>query len=109
MVESDRKRSQRRPPTGRAALAQVLLPSRISHRGGQYQLSGQWQAAIISARSRMRVSSRIVARAVAADVTRRKCFSCQNPPLYLGGYLLELTLRCEHSGPPGGDNSAANG
>src|SRR6266498_2374452 len=57
-----------------------------------------------------RVSSRIVAaRAVAAEVTRRKCFSCQNPPPYVGGYLLELTLRCEHSGPPGGDNSAANG
>src|SRR6266540_1622724 len=34
----------------------------------------------------LRVSSRIVARAVAAEVTRRKCFSCQNPPPYLGGY-----------------------
>src|SRR5437016_12655627 len=33
-----------------------------------------------------RVSSRIVARAVAAEVTRRKCFSRQNPPPYLGGY-----------------------
>src|SRR6266851_2708751 len=33
-----------------------------------------------------RVSSRIVARAVAAEVTRRKCFSRQNPPPYVGGY-----------------------
>src|SRR5439155_17946284 len=29
--------------------------------------------------------SRIVARAVAAEVTRRKCFSHQNPPPYVGG------------------------
>src|SRR5439155_21200492 len=33
-----------------------------------------------------RGSSRIVARAVASDVTRRKCFSRQNPPPYVGGY-----------------------
>src|SRR5439155_26903233 len=38
---------------------------------------------------RHRVSSRIVARpvaAVAAEVTRRKCFSRQNPPPDVGGY-----------------------
>src|SRR6266568_9301105 len=33
-----------------------------------------------------RVSSRIAARAVAAEVTRRKCFSRQNQPPYVGGY-----------------------
>jgi len=32
------------------------------------------------------VCSRIVARVVAAEVTRRKCFSRQNPPPYVGGY-----------------------
>ena len=31
-------------------------------------------------------SSRIVAKALAAEVTRRKCFSRQNPPPYVGGY-----------------------
>src|SRR5216117_2380325 len=30
-----------------------------------------------------RLSSRIVARAVAAEVTRQKCFSRQNPPPYV--------------------------
>src|SRR5439155_26164321 len=33
-----------------------------------------------------RMSSRILARTVAAEVTRRKCFLSQNPPPYLGGY-----------------------
>src|SRR2546428_4646798 len=33
-----------------------------------------------------RASSRIVARAVAAEGMRRKCFSRQNPPPYVGGY-----------------------
>ena len=32
------------------------------------------------------MSSRIVASAVAAEVTRRKCLSRQNPPPYVGGY-----------------------
>jgi hypothetical protein len=32
------------------------------------------------------VSSGIVASAVAAEVTRRNCFSRQNPPPYVGGY-----------------------
>src|SRR6266852_2109617 len=39
-----------------------------------------------------RVSSRIVARAVAAEVTRRKCFSRQNPPLTSAATFLEHTL-----------------
>src|SRR5437867_2028978 len=33
-----------------------------------------------------RVSSRIVARTVAAEVTRRKCFSRRNPPPHVCGY-----------------------
>ena len=33
-----------------------------------------------------RVRSRTVARAVADKVTRRNCFSPQNPPLHVGGY-----------------------
>src|SRR6266542_1055470 len=46
----------------------------------------------------LRVSSRIVARAVAAEVTRRKCFSCQNPPPHVGvrgGTKVEQTWRFE--------------
>src|SRR5437867_3276871 len=36
----------------------------------------------------LRANSRvtILARAVAAEVTRRKCFSRQRPPPYVGGY-----------------------
>src|SRR5206468_6155652 len=33
-----------------------------------------------------RASSRIVASAVAAEVTRRNCFSRRNPPPHVGGY-----------------------
>src|SRR6266700_1906460 len=33
-----------------------------------------------------RVSSRIVASTIAAEVRRRKCFSPRNPPSYVGGY-----------------------
>src|SRR5688572_14164872 len=43
-----------------------------------------------------RASSRIVSSAVAAEVTRRKCFSRKNPPPYVGGYSLG---RCPGNAP----------
>jgi len=35
----------------------------------------------------------IIARAAAAELTRRKCFSRQNPPPHVGGSFLEHTLK----------------
>jgi len=68
----------------------MLEPQRAYKRAGlnfaQHAIAVPSAGSDLDRHASHRVSSRIVARAVAAEVTRRKCFSCQNPPPYVDDY-----------------------
>ena len=92
-VSSRRVRNGHTLHAGSHSRLRILSSDRgyvISRRLPQIPSGGSNVMVLLGQRSN--VSSRIVARAVAAEATRRNCFSRQNPPLTSAATILELTL-----------------